>query len=636
MSVITKQKLLALSARSKTFEGFLRRSHRLLNRVRQLPTASEPGGPSEPSPSPPKPALKPFRKLLLLGTCQAYPLVLVAEELGYKTDHYLLGCNAHDDIGAAAFDWAGYEACVVSPVLRHVLHEASGQANELLFWRLDEAGIESLLDNCATYLEQKLAQLAEFMVGPTIVIGFLEPTLLHAGPQFRFDPALDFKEFVHDLNKRLKRLTQAYPSFWFLDPNPILDRIGRDNANDDVMAASTHAALLGDWDYEKDQQRIVKPILPTELFQVGPKPIDYARKVLGQISDLLEAMTSSEKIKLIILDLDDTLWRGIAAEDDFMLAVRREGWPFGMAEALLVFKRRGGVLAICSKNAHDETVARFKEIWGEVLTIEDFASVSITWNPKSEGVAGILADVNVLPEHTLFVDDNPREVEEVRAAFPAMKFADSNHYLWRQRILTSPDMMTARISAESANRTALIRAKIKRSESATGVSREEWLKSLDIRQSFARIDHGGHPHFDRAFELINKTNQFNTNGKRWTQPEMAALFEAGGYLLTSSLADRNADNGLTGVVIVRGNVIEQAVLSCRVFNLGAETGMLHEAVRLILAQHETAVGSVVETGRNFVCLDIYERLGFSRGGDVYATRQPPPFPPWIKLTGSQP
>ncbi|MGC1303140.1 MAG: HAD-IIIC family phosphatase [Caulobacteraceae bacterium] len=568
-------------------------------------------------------------RLLLLGTCQAYPLLLAGNDEGYHVDHYLLGSNIHDDIGAASIDWNGYDTYIISPVLRHILHDVSGQENELLFWRLDEGGIKDLLENCIEHLRNKLDRLSEFATRPTIIVGFLEPSLTHAGPTFRFDPMLDFKEFVHDLNKGLKRAADAHPNFWFLDPNPILDRMGRARTQDDVMAASTHAALLGDWDYEKDQARIVAPTKPSDLFGADPRGAAYAHAILHQVRDILHAINSSEKIKLVILDLDDTLWRGIAAEDDIMTAVRREGWPLGLVEALLVFKRRGGLLAICSKNSHDETLVRFKQIWGNIVTIEDFASTAISWDPKPVGISKILSDTNILPDHTLFIDDNPREIEEVRAAFPSMKFSGPNHYLWRQRILSAPDMLVGRISSESANRTELVRAKIERDHQRETLSREDWLKSLDIQQTFSVVTSTSHTNFERAFELINKTNQFNTNGRRWTAAELGVLFKQKGFLLTSNLSDKSVDNGLTGVVIVQGTEIVQAVLSCRVFNLGAEAGMLHEAVRLILQKHDAAVGRITETGRNFVCHDIYDKLGFRREGDTFVTNQVPARPEWI-------
>ncbi|MDD7960700.1 hypothetical protein PUT90_28520, partial [Klebsiella pneumoniae] len=64
--------------------------------------------------------------------------------------------------------------------------------------------------------------------------------------------------------------------------------------------------------------------------------------------------------------------------------------------------------------------------------------------------------------------------------------------------------------------------------------------------------------------MLNKTNQFNTTGKRWELGEIQAFFDKGGEIVYVSLKDSTADNGIVGVTLVRPNRIDQAVLSCRV------------------------------------------------------------------------
>jgi len=82
-------------------------------------------------------------------------------------------------------------------------------------------------------------------------------------------------------------------------------------------------------------------------------------------------------------------------------------------------------------------------------------------------------------------------------------------------------------------------------------------------------------------------------------------------------------------VLVIGNEIRQAVLSCRVFGLGAEIGMMREACAGILRDHAEVVASVTSTGKNFVCLDIYTRLGFAQDGDLFRGSTVPEAPAWI-------
>lgn len=570
-------------------------------------------------------------KFLLLGTCQIGPLAQAAGQAGHEVDHQVLGCKPMDDVRSAALDWSGYDACIVAPVIRQIIREVSGQTNELIFWRLDADGVETLAQACLDYLAVRLARIEALAGGkPCVVISFIEPSASYVGPMFRFEPEYDFKHFVYDLNRRLKFLLKSLNNFWFLDCNPLLDGIGRTGFQDDNMAASSHAAFVADWDHEADHKRIVPPSRPSELFQVGDRFAVYGRKLVEQIEHLLYAIGQNRKIKLIICDLDDTLWRGVAAEDDITPIFRAEGWPFGLVEALLVFRKRGGLLAICSKNDAPETLERFKAIWREVLRIEDFASVRINWSSKAANVAEILRETNVLPQNALFIDDNPREVDEVRRAFPEMSFYGFDHYLWRGDILNRPEMLVAEITQESAARTELVRAKIDREREMDVQDRDAWLASLQLTQSIGVTDSVEHRDFPRALELVNKTNQFNTNGERWSAERMGELFAAGGYLVTAHLSDIHADNGLVGVAIVRGDRILQAVLSCRVFNLGAEAAMISAAVRSILAGHDAARGAIVPTGRNFVCHGLYGGLGFEQTADGFATSSTPPWPAWIR------
>ena len=169
--------------------------------------------------------------------------------------------------------------------------------------------------------------------------------------------------------------------------------------------------------------------------------------------------------------------------------------------------------------------------------------------------------------------------------------------------------------------------------SALAENREEWLRSLQMKQKFAIINEQHSPHFPRAFELLNKTNQFNTTGKRWEVREIEDLFSRGGFLLATWLSDRNADNGLVGLSVVEGDQIVQAVLSCRVFGLGAEINMIRETCKIIFDGHRIVHGIIAPTAKNFASLDIFERCGFSNyDAGVFTSNALPAATAWIELT----
>lgn len=343
----------------------------------------------------------------------------------------------------------------------------------------------------------------------------------------------------------------------------------------------------------------------------------------------MSILRAESPIKLIVTDLDNTLWRGVVAEFDQLVPHEHfDGWPLGYVEALLEFKRRGGLLAISSKNDHAPTLERFKTIWGTRLGIEEFCSIKINWGPKSESIRQILAETNLLPGNVLFVDDNPREIEEVMQALPEIRTLTGDQTAWRNVILYSAQTQVARITDESAARTQMIQAKVQRDTLGAGMDREAYLQSLQIQAQFDEITDADHPRFARASELINKTNQFNTTGRRWTGADFDALFAAGGRLVAVSSSDKFGENGLIAVAVVRGKVIEQVVMSCRVFGMGLETALM---CQLFAAAEPPALALFAETGKNKASASYFKDHGFVPEGSSWAVGAAPSWPDWVQL-----
>ena len=177
------------------------------------------------------------------------------------------------------------------------------------------------------------------------------------------------------------------------------------------------------------------------------------------------------------------------------------------------------MLAIISKAEESVTLAAWDRIVGRDLRPEDFAARRINWNPKSQSLAEIMAEVNVLPGNVLYIDDNPVEREAIRAAFPEVRVLGGTPLAWRRVLLWAAETQRAEVTAESARRTEMVQAQIQREQQRQAVRQEDFLPSLKLRMKLFRIGDVAHPGFARALELINKTNQFNTTGKRWTLGE---------------------------------------------------------------------------------------------------------------------
>ena len=136
----------------------------------------------------------------------------------------------------------------------------------------------------------------------------------------------------------------------------------------------------------------------------------------------------------------------------------------------------------------------------------------------------------------------------------------------------------------------------------------------------------------RSFELLNKTNQFNTTGKRWSAAEFQEFLQAGGVCLAAHLTDKNIDNGIVGVALIKRGEIVQTVLSCRVFGLGVELALGSAATTIALRQANSATGRIVDSGKNFTCHRFFEEIGFISNGEYFLTTKPCVVPNWILLT----
>jgi FkbH-like protein len=575
-------------------------------------------------------------RFLYIGTCQIGHLAVPAAPLGCSIEHML-----YDSAWGAELpplDVARYDAVVVGLTLRTLVNQAYDTSFDLTHARdtLDLDAAAEIFSRCVGLMDDQLRMLHGRLGGaPAFFFTFLEPSFSYIG---QLHPAVELDHpaaFVRRLNEALVERIAQYPNFHVFDLNAAFNVVGRLHLQDDVVTNFTHAATIGTIDDSLDGERLTPAASNHHVYDVATTLPILQSYVFRELCDGVKILRGTDQVKLIIVDLDDTLWRGVAADTEMEGWARIEGWPLGFAEALLYFKKRGGLLAICSKNDHDATVARFAQIWTDRLKLSDFVCVEINWRSKAQNIQTILEAVNISPDQALFIDDNPREIAEVEASFPTLRClggrVGSNPRDWRRIILRSPETQVPALSEESLRRTDLVRARIDREVAPKPVDHLAWLKSLDLHARLFLIEDVRAPRFERALELINKTNQFNTTGRRWSLAELDAFLKAGGLCLAASLKDKTLDNGLIAVALVRPGEIVQVVLSCRAFGLGAEVALGAAAVSLALRGTDQAVGRFTDTGKNLSCRDYFQDLGFKLEGDVFVATTAPHAPDWITV-----
>jgi FkbH-like protein len=438
---------------------------------------------------------------------------------------------------------------------------------------------------------------------------------------------------VERLNQSLHEDVARYANAHVLDVDAIAASFGRKYIQDDSVQQLNHGAVLGDDDAALDQARIA-PVPPVSRHYTLHGRA-FMQAVWAELVALFRTVRQIDAVKLVVVDLDDTLWRGVAAEAEEPSPDAVEGWPLGLIEALLFLKRRGVLLAIVSKNDEARVTAFWDRIMQGRLSLSDFAARRIDWAPKADNIGAIIRELNLLPRSTVFIDDNPVERAAVQAAFPDIRVLGADQYYLRRILLWAPETQVPTVTDESARRTEMIQAAGERESTRARLSRPEFLASLGLRLRLIEVADAAHKSFPRAFELINKTNQFNTTGKRWTQEAMRAALAAGTTLYAFEVEDRFSQYGLVGVVIAGADRIEQMVMSCRVVGLDVEIAAVAEVLRRLRGRGAAAIETrLVETDANLLCRTLFERCGFTvdeNGAWVNAPDARPAVPAHVNL-----
>jgi FkbH-like protein len=552
----------------------------------------------------------PLRRVVAIGSClmAGWPAVLKDSEGGCPCD-FLLVNNVPQLPEAPSLPVSEYDFQVIQIPLRFLIPD--GSYFQLSY--MDREAYELLFENAVERLSQFIQNAMRWNTTHgllTFVCNFLVP---QQNPMGRLLPRYDLRNlvyFVERLNVALDEKVRQFTNAHVFDLDQLVSTYGRKYFQDDVTLQINHGAALTDSDFEYDQDRIEPATRASETYPT--KTHDYIRYAWTELLSLYRTLRQIDIVKLVIVDLDDTLWRGVAAESGALRPEAVEGWPLGLVEALGHLKRRGTLLALVSKNEESRIVPIWNDYFGARLSLDQFALRKINWRPKAENFAEILQTVNLLPKNVVFIDDNPVEREAIKLAFPGVRVFGSNPLLWRRILLWSAETQVPSVTAEASARTAMVQAQVEREAFRAQVSHSDFLASLGVQVRLFEIRDPGHPGFPRMLELINKTNQFNTTGIRWTRQECQVAFSKATSFYAFEVTDRFTSYGLVGVVVVEGSHLGQFVMSCRVVGMELELAVV-AAILEDLRDREffgAATASFVDTDTNLLCRDLYERCGF--------------------------
>jgi FkbH-like protein len=542
-------------------------------------------------------------RLALIGGYSLYPLHELVEHLmcaaGYSTDLFIGEFNGYaSELMDPESALQAFRPQIVCVLPSEATCKYQGQLSDSRDQQEAQANnvSEQLLGMCRAFNERAGCEvlLGNFMLPDTFELGAFRARTLGSDWNFR--------KFVN-----LQLGLNAPPGVHICDLEFLACRRGAQSARD-----------ARSW-YESKQL-----CAPNMM-------IDVAREITHLISSL---RTTAKKV--LVTDLDDTLWGGVVGDEGLKGIELGDTSPRGEAfkafqKYLLSLTERGVLLAVCSKNDHDTALEPFWKHPEMVLKEKDIVSFKANWKPKSDNIRTIAAELGLGLDSFVFVDDNPAEIEIVRQFVPEVSTVllgpDPSDYV--RQLQDSRLFEPRNITQEDSQRTEQYRQETQRkAHLALATDMDSYLASMEM---VATVNDFNSVDLPRICQLINKSNQFNLTTRRRTEAELLVLMQDPEYLgFTIRLRDRFGDHGLIAVVICQCEKLDGTpvleidtwLMSCRVLNRQVEEETMNEIARRALQHSITHIRGVYRpSSRNGLVRDLYRKLGFSESSPLFSEKE---------------
>jgi len=345
---------------------------------------------------------------------------------------------------------------------------------------------------------------------------------------------------------------------------------------------------------------------------------NFFKQVISDLSNLYESIKGLSK-KLLILDLDDTLWGGIVGEVGWKNL--RIGGHDHLGEAFRDFqiqikslKNQGIILALVSKNDEVTAIEAINSHPEMILSMEDFVTHRINWEDKAKNIVDIVNELNLGLQSVVFLDDSPFERARVQEALPEVLVpelpkdpTDYNTFLSKLRCFDK-----THVTDEDKSRSNLYKSESKRIKLKQQLkSLSDWIKTLNLTIVIENIKNENTP---RAVQLFNKTNQMNLSTRRLSEQEFNHWVKVdSNNLWTIRAADKFGDYGIIGILSIstKNNIatLVDFILSCRVVGRYIEETMIEFLKEFCQENNVNKIkGKYKKTEKNSLCYNFLNKL----------------------------
>lgn len=367
---------------------------------------------------------------------------------------------------------------------------------------------------------------------------------------------------------------------------------------------------------------------PAMFFQNAmPFAINYLPDVASRIVQNIAALYGFGR-KCLILDLDNTLWGGVAGDDGLE---HIQIGSLGIGKAFTAFQhwikslqQRGVLLAVCSKG--DEAIAKepFEKHPDMVLRLNDISVFIANWESKVDNIIAIQAALNIGFDSMVFIDDSRFErnlvrqhLKEVYVPEMPQDPADYLSFLYSLNLFE-----TAFFSREDTTRTTFYQSNAKRAFLNRSLTNEnDYLKSLNMASHVEPFNNFNAP---RVAQLSQRTNQFNLRTVRLTETDVSRIAnDSSYYTFTFTLRDIFGTDGLVCVIILQKEnesvlFVESWFMSCRVLKRTLEGFVLNEVVQFAIDKgFQYLKAEYIPNMKNGIVKDLYKDLGFAYNNEYW-------------------
>src|SRR5271170_1230177 len=446
------------------------------------------------------------------------------------------------------------------------------------------------------------------------VIGYLR--VLRDGIKTNSNAVCVFQSFAPPVETLFGSLDRALPG----SIRSLIDGINRElaelvlSSNDVLLDVAGLAETVGlaNW-HDTQLWNLAKFSFSDELI---PLYADHVTRIVAALR--------GKSGKVLVLDLDNTVWGGVIGDDGLEGIKIAQGDAIGEAHLALQrmaldLRQRGIVLAVSSKNTDEVARAPFEQHPEMLLKLDHIAVFQANWNDKATNIQAIAEELSLGLDSIVFLDDNPAERGLVRKLLPQVAVPElpEDASAYARTLAAGGYFESVTFANEDLKRAGFYQGNARRASLQKQVGGvDAYLASLDMTITFQPFDATGRV---RIVQLINKSNQYNLTTRRYTDPEvLAAEEDPEVFTLQVRLADVFGDNGMISVVICRPACegvwdIDTWLMSCRVLGRKVEHMVLREILEHARAAGiHTITGTYRPTDRNKLVVDHFTRLGFSQ------------------------